>query len=135
MKPAVSFCASLVAGAFLLSAIMSPSMSLAALGSAEHVRPGTASARDVAGVPGNIAAAPFASAFSAGAAGAPSAASGALHLPFAMLGAYQTLGLRGLDDSRTVHVGVRLDRVVTAATLRLRYTYSPSLVFPMSHIK
>ena len=52
-----------------------------------------------------------------------------------MLGAYQTLALRGLDDTRTVNVGVRLDRVVTAATLRLRYTYSPSLVFPMSHIK
>ncbi|HEX7936322.1 MAG TPA: cellulose biosynthesis cyclic di-GMP-binding regulatory protein BcsB, partial [Paraburkholderia sp.] len=57
------------------------------------------------------------------------------HLPFSMLGAYQTLALRGLDDSRVVNVGVRLDRVVTAATLRLRYTYSPSLVFPMSHIK
>jgi len=68
---------------------------------------------------------------------APSAESGApaLHLPFAMLGAYQTLALRGLDDTRTVDVGVRLDRVVTAATLRLRYTYSPSLVFSMSHIK
>jgi len=135
MKPGVSFCVSLVAGAFALAATIYPSMSLAAGGSAAPVRPGSAPATKVAGAPGNMAAAPPASASSVVAAGGPSETSGALHLPFAMLGAYQTLGLRGLDDSRTVDVGVRLDRVVTAATLRLRYTFSPSLVFPLSHIK
>jgi hypothetical protein len=56
-------------------------------------------------------------------------------LSFAALGAYQPLNLRGLEDARTVNVGVRLDRVVTAARLRLRYTYSPALVFPLSHLK
>jgi hypothetical protein len=54
---------------------------------------------------------------------------------FATLGAYEPLHLRGPDDTRTVNVGVRLDRVVTAATLRLRYTYSPALIFPLSHLK
>ena len=54
---------------------------------------------------------------------------------FATLGAYEPLHLRGPDDTRTINVGVRLDRVVTAATLRLRYTYSPALVFPLSHLK
>jgi hypothetical protein len=56
-------------------------------------------------------------------------------LTFASLGAYQPLHLRGPDDTRTVNVGVRLDRVVNAATLRLRYTYSPALVFSLSHLK
>lgn len=56
-------------------------------------------------------------------------------LPFSVLGAYSPLRLRGLEDSRAVHLGVRLDRVVTAARLRLRYTYSPALVFPLSHLK
>lgn len=56
-------------------------------------------------------------------------------LTFATLGAYEPLHLRGPDDTRTINVGVRLDRVVTGATLRLRYTYSPALVFPVSHLK
>ncbi|RKT27646.1 cellulose synthase subunit [Paraburkholderia sp. RAU2J] len=66
---------------------------------------------------------------------ASAAKSTTIHLSFAALGAYQPLNLRGLDDARTVNVGVRLDRVVTAARLRLRYTYSPALVFPLSHLK
>lgn len=65
----------------------------------------------------------------------PSGTSSATTLTFAALGAYQPLHLRGPDDTRTVNVGVRLDRVVTAATLRLRYTYSPALLFPLSHLK
>ncbi|MGN6316363.1 cellulose biosynthesis cyclic di-GMP-binding regulatory protein BcsB [Trinickia sp.] len=64
-----------------------------------------------------------------------SASASATTLTFAALGAYQPLHLRGPDDTRTVNVGVRLDRVVTAATLRLRYTYSPALVFSLSHLK
>ncbi|MGQ7938726.1 cellulose biosynthesis cyclic di-GMP-binding regulatory protein BcsB [Paraburkholderia sp. D1E] len=63
------------------------------------------------------------------------AGSTTVHLPFSALGAYQPLNLRGLEDVRVVNVGVRLDHVVTAARLRLRYTYSPALVFPISHFK
>ncbi|NIF14533.1 cellulose synthase regulator BcsB, partial [Burkholderia sp. Ax-1735] len=55
--------------------------------------------------------------------------------PFASLGAFDPLRLRGADDARTINAGVRLDRVVTGARLRLTYAYSPSLVFPMSHLK
>lgn len=62
-------------------------------------------------------------------------AASTLELPFAMLGAYRPLHLRGVTDMRTVNVGVRLDRVVTAARLRLHYTYSPALVFALSHLK
>ncbi|HEP6430530.1 TPA: cellulose biosynthesis cyclic di-GMP-binding regulatory protein BcsB, partial [Burkholderia cenocepacia] len=45
------------------------------------------------------------------------------------------LRLRGADDARTINAGVRLDRVITGARLRLTYAYSPSLVFPLSHLK
>ncbi|AXF07093.1 cellulose biosynthesis cyclic di-GMP-binding regulatory protein BcsB [Paraburkholderia graminis] len=147
MKPAVSFCVSLVAGACALAAAIYPSMSVAARGGEAPARTTVVPATDAssvsaaasaasAGIAGKLAAAPLASASSAAVGGSSAATSaGALRLPFSMLGAYQTLALRGLDDTRTVNVGVRLDRVVTAATLRLRYTYSPSLVFPMSHIK
>ncbi|AOJ47833.1 cellulose synthase [Burkholderia thailandensis] len=65
----------------------------------------------------------------------PGIAGAAIRVPFATLGAYEPLRLRGSDTARTVNVGVRLDRVVTAARLRLTYTYSPSLVFPVSHLK
>lgn len=58
-----------------------------------------------------------------------------VHIPFSALGAYRTLNLRGLEDVRTVNVGVRRDRMVRAARLRLVYSYSPALLFPMSHLK
>ncbi|MBB5504362.1 cellulose biosynthesis cyclic di-GMP-binding regulatory protein BcsB [Paraburkholderia atlantica] len=65
----------------------------------------------------------------------PASGSSTSRVSFATLGAYQPLTLRGVEDARTVNLGVRLDRVVTAARLRLRYTYSPALVFAMSHLK
>ena len=76
-------------------------------------------------------------------AAAPTAASGATAAPpgrtqvltFAQLGANYTIPLRGLDPDRTVNVGVRLDEVVTAARLKLVFTYSPSLIYPLSHLK
>lgn len=76
-------------------------------------------------------------------AAAPSQASAAIaasdaqsiRVPFSALGAYEPLRLRGLEDARSVALGVRLDRVVTGARLRLRYTYSPALAFALSHIK
>jgi hypothetical protein len=58
-----------------------------------------------------------------------------IHVPFSALGAYEPLHLRGLEDARSVSLGVRLDRVVTGAHLRLRYTYSPALAFALSHVK
>jgi len=56
-------------------------------------------------------------------------------LTFAQMGANYTIPLRGVDPDRTVNVGVRLDEVVTAARLKLVFTYSPSLVYPLSHLK
>lgn len=56
-------------------------------------------------------------------------------LTFAQMGANYTIPLRGIDPERTVNVGVRLDEVVTAARLKLVFTYSPSLVYPLSHLK
>ncbi len=56
-------------------------------------------------------------------------------LTLAQLGANQPVPLRGVDDDRTLHVGIRLDEVVTAAKLKLVYTYSPSLIYPLSHLK
>ncbi|RKP45239.1 cellulose biosynthesis cyclic di-GMP-binding regulatory protein BcsB [Trinickia fusca] len=87
-----------------------------------------ASAVCFAVVPAAIAAPSAASAFA-------TTSSSTLELPFAALGAYLPMHLRGVEDARTVNVGVPLDRVVTAAKLRLRYTYSPALVFPISHMK
>nr|WP_269435059.1 cellulose biosynthesis cyclic di-GMP-binding regulatory protein BcsB [Burkholderia savannae] len=57
------------------------------------------------------------------------------HLPFSSLGAYDVLKFRGVDATRIVNAGVRLDRVVNAARLRLVYAYSPALVFAVSHLK
>ncbi|SEI71011.1 cellulose synthase subunit [Paraburkholderia diazotrophica] len=66
---------------------------------------------------------------------ASSSVASAQHVSFAALGAWQPLNLHGLDDTRTVNLGVRLDHAVSAAWLRLRFTYSPALVFPISHMK
>jgi hypothetical protein len=56
-------------------------------------------------------------------------------LPFSKLGAFRPMQLKGISDSKSIGVGVRLDRIVTGARLRLTYTYSPALVFSMSHIR
>lgn len=56
-------------------------------------------------------------------------------LPFSKLGAFRPIHLTGITDSKSIGVGVRLDRVVTAARLRLTYSYSPALVFSISHIR
>ncbi|PLP99054.1 cellulose biosynthesis cyclic di-GMP-binding regulatory protein BcsB [Cupriavidus pauculus] len=78
------------------------------------------------------AAAPAASAASDAAAAPPGKTQ---TLTFAQMGANYTIPLRGVDPDRTVNVGVRLDEVVTAAKLKLVFTYSPSLVYPLSHLK
>lgn len=50
------------------------------------------------------------------------------------LGAYYPMNLRGVDGSNNVPFNIRDDEVVTAATLHLRYAYSPSLIPELSHI-
>jgi len=58
-----------------------------------------------------------------------------IRLPFSALGAFEPIHLRGISDTHSVGIGVRLDRVVTAAQLHLVYTYSPALIFSLSHIR
>lgn len=56
-------------------------------------------------------------------------------LSLSQMGANGAIKLRGLDPITTLNVSVRNDEVVTAARLRLTYTYSPSLLYELSHIK
>jgi hypothetical protein len=56
-------------------------------------------------------------------------------VPFSKLGAYSSILLRGLGASRTISFGVRKDEVVVRAKLKLNFSYSPSLIYPLSHIK
>ncbi|KVL34705.1 cellulose synthase [Burkholderia territorii] len=131
MKPAASL--------FVVSVATFAAFHAAALSAAPTpAAPASASAGIPAGpvLAGGTAAPPLATVPSA-AASAPTAGLPAttVHLPFASLGAFDPLHLRGADDARTINAGVRLDRVVTGARLRLTYAYSPSLVFPMSHLK
>ncbi len=51
------------------------------------------------------------------------------------LGVYGPLQLRGLDPTGYMSADVRTDEVVTAARLHFVYTYSPSLIYPLSHLK
>ncbi|WP_175854006.1 cellulose biosynthesis cyclic di-GMP-binding regulatory protein BcsB [Burkholderia anthina] len=134
MKPAASLFVLSVAtfGAFhaaALSAAPLPAVPASAAAPAAGASVAVADASVLAAAP---AAASAASAASAAAAGLPATT---VRLPFASLGAFDPLRLRGADDARTINAGVRLDRVVTGARLRLTYAYSPSLVFPMSHLK
>ncbi|AOK16351.1 cellulose synthase [Burkholderia cepacia] len=123
MKPAASLFVSIAAAAGTFYA--------ACLPAATPTAPGAAGAGAVPAPVTAQAAVPTAP------ASAPSAVRGAttVRLPFSSLGAFDPLRLRGADDARTINAGVRLDRVVTGARLRLTYAYSPSLVFPMSHLK
>lgn len=51
------------------------------------------------------------------------------------LGAYTPIELRGTDSSAYLPLNVRLDEAVVAARLRLNYTFSPSLLPDLSHLK
>ncbi|MBJ9925940.1 cellulose biosynthesis cyclic di-GMP-binding regulatory protein BcsB [Burkholderia cenocepacia] len=133
MKPAVSL--------FVLAAAMTGAFHTAALSAAPlPAVPAAAStaAADHAAVPDAAPAAVLVTApATPAAASAPTAGLPAttVRMPFASLGAFDPLRLRGADDARTINAGVRLDRVITGARLRLTYAYSPSLVFPLSHLK
>ncbi|RQU18656.1 cellulose biosynthesis cyclic di-GMP-binding regulatory protein BcsB [Burkholderia cenocepacia] len=129
MKPAVSL--------FVLTAAMTGAFHTAALSAAPMpavpAAASTAAAAYAAAPDAASAAVPAAApAASAPAAGLPATT---VHVPFASLGAFDPLRLRGADDARTINAGVRLDRVITGARLRLTYAYSPSLIFPLSHLK
>ena len=54
---------------------------------------------------------------------------------FKDLGALFPLQLRGVDGTSGVAFSVRNDEVVTAAKLKLNYSYSPALLTNLSHIK
>lgn len=53
---------------------------------------------------------------------------------FKELGALYPLNLRGTDSRDGVDFNIRADEVVTKATLRLNYAYSPSLISDLSHL-
>ncbi|KWN05714.1 cellulose synthase [Burkholderia territorii] len=131
MKPAASLFVVSVAtfAAFHAAALSAAPMPAAPASASAGIPAGPVLAGGTAAPP--LATAPGAAA-SAATAGLPATT---VHLPFASLGAFDPLHLRGADDARTINAGVRLDRVVTGARLRLTYAYSPSLVFPMSHLK
>jgi hypothetical protein len=54
---------------------------------------------------------------------------------FTQLGALDPLQLRGVDGQNGVPFSVRADEVVTGANLHLIYSYSPSLLSNLSHLK
>ncbi|KLD65591.1 cellulose synthase [Dyella japonica DSM 16301] len=56
-------------------------------------------------------------------------------LTLKQMGVFGPIKLRGQDPNGTLNVAVRNDEVVTGAKLRLVYTYSPSLIYSLSHLK
>ncbi|TCP10627.1 cellulose synthase subunit [Crenobacter luteus] len=56
-------------------------------------------------------------------------------LSFRQLGASSPLSLRGGNGVAGVNFGSRADEVITQARLKLRYTYSPSMLAELSHVK
>jgi len=66
----------------------------------------------------------------------PAASAGvARDLTLKQMGANGAIKLRGQDPNGILNVAVRNDEVVTGARLRLVYTYSPSLIYSLSHLK
>ncbi len=57
------------------------------------------------------------------------------HYSFEELGASHPLTLSGAGGSMALSFGVRGDELVTSARIRITYTYSPSLLPGLSHIK
>jgi len=54
---------------------------------------------------------------------------------FRELGQGEPIQLNGIDGYENVFFGLRQDQVVVNAKLKLRYTYSPSMIPELSHIK
>lgn len=57
------------------------------------------------------------------------------HVPLSKLGNQSVLRLRTTDGSTTVNFGNRVDEQIVKAVLKLRYSYSPSLIPEQSHIR
>lgn len=68
------------------------------------------------------------------ATGAPRSGARTVQVTFKQLGADVPFQLRGVDGINGVPFSIRADEVVTAARLKLRYTYSPALIPALSHI-
>jgi len=79
--------------------------------------------------------APSTSASSSDASAQLAPAGVARDLTLKQMGVYGAIKLRGQDPNGTLNVSVRNDEVVTGAKLRLVYTYSPSLIYSLSHLK
>ena len=58
-----------------------------------------------------------------------------IKLSFHDLGVYGSASLRGVEGHLYLPFGIRLDEVVVDAKLKLRYTYSPSLLPELSHLR
>ncbi len=56
------------------------------------------------------------------------------HLSFKQLGVKQPFNLRGVDGRYAIPFNVRADEVITKATLKLSYAYSPELLSELSKI-
>ncbi len=56
-------------------------------------------------------------------------------LDFQDMGWYGPVQLRGVEGVMNLPFGVRLDEVVSSATLHLRYSYSPALIPELSHLR
>jgi len=56
-------------------------------------------------------------------------------LTFRQLGAQSPLNLRGGNSIAGINFGSRSDEVITQAKVKLRYTYSPSMLAELSHVK
>lgn len=64
----------------------------------------------------------------------PAASDANYRLTFKQLGNSKPMKLRGIEGAVTIPFSVRADEVVTKATLKLRYTYSPDLITELSKI-
>lgn len=94
---------------------------------------GAANAGDAVGGDKPAVATPPAASEIVASANAP--AGQARDVSLSQMGAYGAIKLRGLDPTSTLNVAIRNDEVVTAAKLKLSYTYSPSLIYELSHLK
>ncbi|PLZ03105.1 cellulose synthase regulator BcsB [Burkholderia sp. WAC0059] len=89
---------------------------------------------EAAPAPAN-AAAPDTADAAAPSAAPPSAPTFTRVLTLNQMGNYGPIALRGQDPNGALSIDIRNDEVVTAARLKLDFTYSPALIFPLSHLK
>lgn len=106
-------------------------LTLAAVVSAPvHAQRGNEAAPATANEPASTSASPG----TAAAGGTTRVAARTAAFTLKQLGADSAFQLRGIDGINGVPFSVRADEVVTGARLKLRYSYSPSLLPELSHI-